>query len=107
MGTSGNVTGAAFTNNIAPQGWNGTVPNDHNLSVNPAYLNGAGHNYALAPGDTLATDKGTLVAGITPAGDSHPDIGAYDHTDPFVWVPGRLLGGNCNDPAAPGLVATP
>ncbi len=108
MGTSGDVTGAAFRNNIAPQGWNGTVPNSNNLSVNPTYVNGPGHNYALAPGDTLATDKGTLVTGITPAGDSHPDIGAYDHTDPFVWVPGcEFNNAVCADPAAPGLNPTP
>ena len=95
-------------NNILGTGANVFFPDvaqSYNLFTNPAYVDSAHHNYALPPG-SQAINAGTPVGGITPAGDTAPDQGAYESMGP-VWVPGCRLGPICYDPQTPGLHPTP
>lgn len=92
--------GTDFSNNIWFMAPAATPTVQHtNLNSLPAVVDALHHNYFPAMG-SAARDAGTVLVGVTPAGDPAPDIGAYDHQQ-TLWVPGCHLLPACLDPYVP------
>ena len=94
--------GAQSINNIYGAGAvsGGFTRDQTNLGSMPAVVDAAHHNYFPAAG-SAALGTGTPLGGITPEGDTAPDIGAYQSTEP-LWVPGCTFSRTlCADPYVP------